>query len=276
MIRCCSLERFFIQRAQQERLGGGLVPDVYTIVFLVVMGFIASFIDSVVGGGGLISIPALMWTGLPPLTVLGTNKAAAVMGAVTSFVSFMRSGRMDVSLIKKLFPLSFIGSAIGVFTVRMIPPNFLRPLVIVMLIAVAVYSVMKKDWGDKSSYRGMTKRNMIFSFLVAFVFGFYDGFFGPGTGSFILFAFLLIGFDFIGAAANARALNFASNLAAFILFTSLGIANYWYAVPMGLAMVAGAIVGTKIAITKGAKYVRPLFIAVTTILIGKQIFDMIR
>ena len=252
------------------------MPDVYTIVFLVVMGFIASFIDSVVGGGGLISIPALMWTGLPPLTVLGTNKAAAVMGAVTSFVSFMRSGRMDVSLIKKLFPLSFVGSAVGVFTVRMIPPDFLRPLVIVMLIAVAVYSVMKKDWGDKSSYRGMTKRNMIFSFLVAFVFGFYDGFFGPGTGSFILFAFLLIGFDFIGAAANARALNFASNLAAFILFTSLGIANYWYAVPMGLAMVAGAIVGTKMAISKGAKYVRPLFIAVTTILIGKQIFDMIR
>ena len=117
------------------------MPDVQTLAFLVVMGFIAAFIDSVVGGGGLVSIPALMWTGLPPLTVLGTNKAASVMGAVTSFVSFLRAGKMDVALIKKLFPLSFIGSMVGVFSVRLIPSDFLRPLVIVMLIAVV--SILK-------------------------------------------------------------------------------------------------------------------------------------
>ena len=251
------------------------MPDVQTLAFLVVMGFIAAFIDSVVGGGGLVSIPALMWTGLPPLTVLGTNKAASVMGAVTSFVSFLRAGKMDVALIKKLFPLSFIGSMVGVFSVRLIPSDFLRPLVIVMLIAVAIYSALKKDWGDVSTYHGMTTKMLIARLAVAFIFGFYDGFFGPGTGALILFGFLMIGFDFLGAAANARALNFASNLAAFITFTTLGITNFWYAVPMGLSMIVGAACGTRMALSKGAKYVRPLFIGVTTVLIGKQLIDLL-
>ena len=110
--------------------------DVQTLGFLVFFGFMASFIDSVVGGGGLISIPALMWTGLPPVTVLGTNKAAAVMGALTSFVTFVKSGKVDMWLIKRLFPISLFGSGIGVLAVRMIPSDILRPLVVVMLVTV--------------------------------------------------------------------------------------------------------------------------------------------
>ena len=102
--------------------------DIQTLGFLVFFGFMASFIDSVVGGGGLISIPALMWTGLPPVTVLGTNKAAAVMGALTSFVAFVKSGKVDMWLIKRLFPLSLIGSGLGVLAVRLVPPDILRPL----------------------------------------------------------------------------------------------------------------------------------------------------
>ena len=117
--------------------------DIQLLIFLMGMGFMASFIDSVVGGGGLISIPALMWTGLPPLQVLGTNKVAAVMGAFTSFVTFIRSGKVDRKLIRLLFPLSLLGSAAGVLAVRQIPPDFLRPLVLVMLIAVAIYSICK-------------------------------------------------------------------------------------------------------------------------------------
>jgi uncharacterized membrane protein YfcA len=250
------------------------MPDLATAVFLAVMGFVASFIDSVVGGGGLISTPALLWTGLPPITTLATNKVAATMGSLTSFVQFVRSGKMDTELIKKLFPISFIGSVLGVFAVRMVPADFLKPLVIVMLIGVALYSIFKKDWGKVSTYHGMTNRMFVLSCVTAFVFGFYDGFFGPGTGSFLLFAFLMIGFDFIGAAANGRALNFASNIAAFITFTALGLANYGYAIPMGIAMIAGAVCGTKMALTKGAAYVRPLFIGVTSILIGKQLWDL--
>lgn len=250
--------------------------DIQTLGFLVFFGFMASFIDSVVGGGGLISIPALMWTGLPPVTVLGTNKAAAVMGALTSFVAFVKSGKVDMWLIKRLFPLSLIGSGLGVLAVRLVPPDILRPLVVIMLVAVLLYSVLKKDWGRENHYAGMSARLLVLSCLVAFLFGFYDGFFGPGTGSFLLFAFLMAGFDFLGAAANARALNFASNIAAAVLFTYFGLVDFSYAIPMGLAMIAGAWCGARMALSKGTGYVRPLFIIMTTVLIGKQLVDLFK
>ena len=242
--------------------------DLQMLLFLIVMGFIAAFIDAVVGGGGLISIPTLMCTGLPPVQVLGTNKIASIMGAITSFATFIRSGKVDMQLIKKLFPISLIGSACGVLAVQMIPSDFLRPLIVVMLILVVIYSIFKKDWGSKSTYKGMTTRMLLSSMLFAFTFGFYDGFFGPGTGSFLLFAFLCIGFDFLGAAANARALNFASNVSAAALFTYFGAVNFSYGIPMGIAMIAGAFCGARMALSKGTGYVRPLFIFVTTILIG--------
>lgn len=250
--------------------------DVNALGFLVFSGFMAAFIDSVVGGGGLISIPALMWTGLPPLTVLGTNKVAAVMGAFTSFVTFVRSGKVDGWLIRRLFPISLLGSAIGVLTVRQIPSEFLRPLVVIMLILVLIYSVRRKNWGTDSTYSGMSMRLLMLSGLVAFAFGFYDGFFGPGTGSFLLFAFLMVGFDFLGAAANARALNFASNIAAAVLFSYFGLVDMAHAIPMGLAMIVGAWCGAHVALSKGAGYVRPLFIIMTTVLIGKQLLELLR
>lgn len=250
--------------------------DLNMLAFLVFFGFMAAFIDAVVGGGGLISIPALMWAGLPPVTVLGTNKCAAVMGAFTSFATFVRSGRVDMWLIKRLFPVALIGSGLGVLTVRLIPSDVLRPLVVVMLIVVLLYSVFKKNWGNENRYEGMSGRMLVLSGLVSFAFGFYDGFFGPGTGSFLLFAFLLVGFDFIGAAANARALNFASNISAALLFAYFGLVDFSYAIPMGLAMIVGAWCGARVALKKGTGYVRPLFIIMTTVLIGKQLIDLFK
>ena len=249
-----------------------LSPDI--LAFLVVFGFCAAFIDAVVGGGGLISIPALLWVGLPPHFALGTNKAASTMGAVTSFVTFVRSGRVNGWLIRRLFPLSLVGSVAGVLAVRQVSPEILRPLVLAMLVLVLIYSVLKKDWGRENHFAGLTKKMLVLSGAVAFGFGFYDGFFGPGTGSFLLFAFLLLGYDFLGAAANARALNFASNIAALVFFAAFGLVNWSYALPMGLAMVAGAWCGAHMALRKGTGYVRPLFIVMTTVLVGKQIVDL--
>ena len=246
------------------------------LVFLVVFGFCAAFIDSVVGGGGLISLPALLFIGLPPHLALGTNKAAAVMGALASFVTFVRSGRVNGWLIRRLFPLSLLGSAIGVLVVRQVSPEILRPLVLVMLVLVLVYSIWKKDWGRENHFTGLTTRMLVLSGVVAFGFGFYDGFFGPGTGSFLLFAFLMLGYDFLGAAANARALNFASNIAGVTVFGMLGLIQWAYALPMGIAMIVGAWCGAHMALRKGTGYVRPLFIVMTTVLIGKQILDLLR
>lgn len=240
------------------------------------MGFVAAFIDSVVGGGGLISVPVLMWAGLPMLNVLGTNKIASTMGAAAGFLTYLRSGTIDKKILRVIFPLAFVGSIGGVLTVQQIPSDFLRPLVVVMLIVIAIYSVAKKNWGaDKNSVH-VPRKNYLLVLVAIFALGFYDGFFGPGTGSFMLFLFLMTGYGFLGAAANARAANFASNLAAAILFAGLGLVDFSYAIPMGLGMIVGAACGAKMAISKGAAYVRPLFIAMTTILVGKQLIELFR
>lgn len=247
---------------------------VQMIVFLLAAGFIAAFVDSVAGGGGLISLPAMLLTGLPLTVALGTNKLASTTGSLTSTISFMISGKVNKRLVAWLFPITFIGAALGAYTVKQIPPQFLKPLVIVLLITVAVYTVFKKEWGETSTYSGLTHKMAVLSALTAFVLGFYDGFFGPGTGSFLLFAFLMIGFDFVVAAGNAKVLNFASNIASLITFIMLDSVNYYYGLIAAVGMIAGALAGSQMAIRKGAACVRPLFIAITLCLIGKQVWDL--
>ncbi|KIL72309.1 sulfite exporter TauE/SafE family protein [Bacillus badius] len=243
------------------------------LAFLIAAGFAAAFIDAVVGGGGLISIPALLFTGLSPAVALGTNKLAATMGALTSTISFLRSGKIHTKLVLKLLPLSVIGSAIGVYIVQLIPSEFLKPLILVLLILVTVYTLLKRDWGMESTFRQLSFKMALFIISAAFVIGFYDGFLGAGTGSFLLFAFLLLGFDFVQAAGNAKALNFGSNLAALLTFIGFGSVNFFYGIPMGLAMVLGALAGSRVAIKSGASYVKVLFIMITVLLIGKSFWD---
>lgn len=244
----------------------------WMLLGLMAAGFLAAVIDSVVGGGGLVSLPALMLAGLPPGMVLGTNKVAAVMSSSASTYSFVRSGKVKFSLVKYLLPFSFVGSIIGAYVVQRVPPEALRPLVTALLVLVAIYTLFRKNWGQSAKVVPMTRRMWAAAGLAALLMGFYDGFFGPGTGSFLLFAFLLLGFDFVGAAGNAKILNFASNAAAVLVFVWLGSVNYFVALPMGLAMVGGALVGTRLAINNGAKYVRPLFICITFLMIGRQIW----
>ncbi|MGE8205567.1 TSUP family transporter [Heyndrickxia sp. NPDC080065] len=248
----------------------------YTLLFLIATGFLASFIDAVVGGGGLISIPALLFVGLPPSTAIATNKLASSMGSLTSTISFIRSGKVNFRLVSKLFPITLIGALFGAYIVKHVSSEILKPLVLTLLITVAIYTILKKEWGKDSKYRGMTKTKAVLFALVIFLIGFYDGFFGAGTGAFLLFSFLMIGFDFVQSAGNAKVLNFASNLAALFMFLYLGIVNFSYGIPMGIAMILGAIIGSNFAIKKGVSYVRVLFILVTLFLIGKNIFDYIK
>lgn len=250
-------------------------PDLYMLLFLVGAGFAAAFIDSVVGGGGLVSMPALLFAGLPPGLALGTNKLAGTMSSLTSSASFLFSGKMNVRLVAYLFPLSLAGAVLGSLTVQQIPATFLKPMVVVMLIAVTLYTLCKKSWGNQSHFAGATTRNRTVLVSGAVALGFYDGFFGPGTGSFLIFMFLLLGFDFVGASANSKALNLASNLGSLATFFALGVVNVSYGLPMGIAMIAGALTGSRLAIKNGSAYVKPLFLCVTTLLIGKQIWDLL-
>ncbi|HWK22748.1 MAG TPA: TSUP family transporter [Ureibacillus sp.] len=248
-----------------------LDPSIIILLFL--FGFLAAFIDSVVGGGGLISLPALLFTGLSPSAAVATNKFAGTMGSLTSTITFYRSGKINFKSIAKIFPFVFIASMVGAWVVHLMNPNVLKPLMLFMLAVVAIYTIFKKDWGSISTFKKLTRKKYIgFIFLVSAI-GFYDGFLGPGTGSFLIFAFLMIGFDFLKAAGNAKFLNFASNIGALVMFLFLDQVNFAYGLIMGIAQIIGAICGSKFAIKRGSGYVRILFIVMTVLLLGKNAYD---
>lgn len=166
--------------------------DPSVLMILMVFGFLASFIDSVVGGGGLIALPALLFTGMSPATAVATNKLVGTMGSFTSTLMFYRSGKLDLKSLYKLFPLVFIASMLGAWTVHLMDPEVLKPLMLIMLAAVAIYTVFKKDWGSISTYKKLSVHHFLMFTMLIFAIGFYDGFLGPGTGSFLMFAFLMI------------------------------------------------------------------------------------
>lgn len=248
-----------------------LDPQLIAILFF--FGFLAAFIDSVVGGGGLISLPALLFTGLSPSAAVATNKLAGTMGSLTSTITFYRSGKIDLKSVMKFFPLTFIGSMIGAWVVHLMNPELLKPLMLIMLAAVAIYTIFKKDWGSISAVKTLSKVKYGLFLVVITAIGFYDGFLGPGTGSFLIFTFLIVGYDFLKAAGNAKLLNFGSNIGALIMFVFLGQINFAYGLIMGVAQILGAICGSKYAIKRGSGYVRGLFITVTVLLLAKNAYD---
>ncbi|MCR2803357.1 sulfite exporter TauE/SafE family protein [Paenibacillus soyae] len=244
------------------------------ILIIIAGGFLAAFVDSVVGGGGLISVPALLAAGLPPHLALGTNKLAGTMSSLTSTIAFFRSGNIDLKMSGKLVPLAAIGAVSGTLLLQLVPSDWLRPLVVAMLLLVTVYTLFRKDWGKVNTLKAMSGRGWIAMAAAALLLGGYDGFFGPGTGSFLIFAFLLLGLDFVKAAGNAKLLNFTSNLFALGSFFFLGSISYGVGLLMGAAMVLGSLVGSRVAIKQGARYVRPLFIGVSALLIARQVWTI--
>ncbi|EON71897.1 TSUP family transporter [Lysinibacillus sphaericus] len=247
--------------------------DLQLLLILILIGFLAAFIDSVVGGGGLIALPALLFLGLNPTTAIATSKLASSIGLVTSTISFYRSGKIDFHSVTKFFPLAFFGSLLGAWTVTLISPDILKPLMLFMLAAIAIYTIFKKDWGSISVIKNLSPIQLAGFIILLFTIGFYDGFLGPGTGSFFIFAFIMIGTDFLKAAGNAKLLNLGSNIAALFLFMYLGHIHYFYGLVMGAAQIFGSIVGSQVAIRKGSGFVRQLFIIVSITLLIKNSYD---
>ncbi|WP_188067237.1 sulfite exporter TauE/SafE family protein [Brevibacillus brevis] len=250
--------------------------DLSTIVLLAVFGFVAAFIDSTVGGGGLISLPALLGLGMPPYLALGTNKLAGTISSATSSYTFIKNGKFDKKLMLILFPVSLIGAFFGAKTVLFVPQEFLKVLVVIMMALIFVYTLFNKRFGQDSNYKGLTKFTLGIGIPFTFLIGFYDGFFGPGTGSFFVFLMvLLFGYDFVIAAGNGRILNLASNISALFVFTMEGKVVFMTGLIMGIAMLLGANLGAKMAIKTGVRYVRPLFLVVSITLIVKMVYELI-
>ena len=157
----------------------------------------------------------------------------------------------------------------------LLPEKLMKNIIVVLLVAVAIYTYRRKDWGDNSTIMELGLQALLGAIAMAFTIGFYDGFFGPGTGSFLIFGFLYLGYDFVTAAGNAKALNFASGIGALAAFAMSGTIVWSYGIIMAVAMIVGAICGSRLAIQKGASYVRPLYLLVTTLLIGKQVYEIL-
>ncbi|MGH4121171.1 TSUP family transporter [Clostridium sp.] len=247
-----------------------------TIIFLCIAGFLAAFVDSIAGGGGLISVPAFMLTGLPIRMVLGTNKFSATAGSFTSSLKFIRSGKANFKLLKFLIPFTFIGAMLGVRSVLYVDPKFLRPLVLILIMFIGIYTLFSKSLGLEDKFQGLSKKNVGYGIILALCLGFYDGFFGPGTGSFLVFGFInIFGFNFLISSANARVLNFTSNVTALVLFAINAKINYTYGIPVAICMIIGARMGTTVALNKGSKLIKPIFVTMSLAIAVKMLLDMI-
>ncbi|MGY0395385.1 TSUP family transporter [Fusobacterium sp.] len=248
--------------------------DISSFLFLGVACFFASFIDAIAGGGGLITVPAYLASGLPAHTALGTNKVSSSIGTIASTWKFAASGKINWKMVRTMVPFSLIGAFIGVKTVVLIDSKYLYPIAIILLLLVLVYSLMNKDLGEENNFLGLNSKNIRNGRIMAVIMGFYDGFFGPGTGSFLIFALIRIfKLDFTNASGNAKILNLTSNLASMFLFIYLGKVNFFYSIPIGIIMIFGAILGAKMAVTKGTKFIKPMFLIVTSIVLVKMILE---
>jgi uncharacterized membrane protein YfcA len=230
-------------------------------------------IDSMAGGGGLITLPALIAAGLPPHVALATNKVQSAIGTSFSTFRYLRSGYVILPLGITGFAFSFVGSYAGAWTVLHVPGSSLEALIPVLIVIVAAITFLRKDFGVTDQRDRVERRHFVMAGAFAFVLGFYDGFFGPGTGSFLAFGFVLFfHFGFLRATAHAKLLNLASNYAAILAFVLGGEIAWIVALPMGIANVTGAWTGAGLAIKGGARVIKPVFGLVLLALLVKITF----
>ncbi len=247
--------------------------------YLCFFAFLAGFVDSVVGGGGLIQLPALFifLPALPAGVLLGTNKLSSICGTAVATVQYARLVTISWRATLPATVAAFIFSFLGARMATVLHTSTMRPLVLFLLIGVLIYTFLHKDFGSLHAPRLDVPKQYLFSILTGTVIGFYDGFFGPGTGSFLIFVFIgIFGFSFLAASASAKAINFTTNLAAVIYFIATGNVLYQIALPMAACNIAGSVVGTHLAVLKGNRFVRVFFLVVVAGMIAKLAFDTFR
>jgi hypothetical protein len=247
----------------------------FAVVFIA--SFVAGLVDAIVGGGGLILVPALFaaYPGAAPATLLGTNKSASVWGTSMAAAQYARRVRIDRAVILPAAASALVGAFLGAWAVTLVDSGFLRKALPFVLLGVLVYTLARKDLGAVHAPQhvpggGATAVGCAIGGLL----GWYDGFFGPGTGSFLIFLFVkFLGYDFLNASAAAKLLNVATNLAALALFAAKGHVWWHFGLAMAVANVAGSLLGSRLALRHGAAFVRSAFVVVVGALILKTGHD---
>ncbi|MBF4162882.1 sulfite exporter TauE/SafE family protein [Nocardioides acrostichi] len=241
------------------------MTDPTTLALLALAALSAGFVDAVVGGGGLIQLPALL-LGLPnaaPVQILATNKLGSICGTSVSSLTYYRRVRPDPRTFVPLMLLAFTGSAAGAAVASHLPRSAFEPIVLVALIVVGAYVVAKPDLGSVTALRFAGRRHTLAAVGTGLVVGFYDGALGPGTGSFFVFTLVgLLGYGFLEASAKARMANWATNLAALAVFVPQGAVLWKIGLLMGAANLVGGYLGARTAVARGSAFVRVFFIVV--------------
>ena len=253
-------------------------PSVWTYLLLALAGLFAGFVDAVVGGGGLVQLPALViaFPGAAPVQILATNKLAGSCGTTVSSVTYYRRVRPDPATFIPLMVLAFLGSAAGAVVASHIPKAAFNPIILVALIVVGAYVLLKPDIGEVTELRFAGHRHTAVAMATGFVIGFYDGALGPGTGSFFVFTLVgLLGYNFLEASAKARIANWATNIAALLVFAAQGAVMWRIGLVVGLCNLVGSYVGARTAVSKGNRFVRMFFVVVLSAFIVKIGSDVV-
>jgi uncharacterized membrane protein YfcA len=250
--------------------------SIEVLIFLALASGFAGFVDAMAGGGGLIQLPALL-IGLPnkelPL-ILGTNKVPSIFGTAAAARNYFKNIKPDIPLTVSMMGPAFIGSITGAAFAATVPKDFFKPFIVFLLITVAIYTWRKPALGMNENLKFTHKKRLLFVALIGLLIGFYDGIFGPGTGTFLVF-FLVsgIGYAFLKASATAKLVNIATNAGAILSFQLTGHIWWQLGLLLAFANVLGAVIGSRLAIKGGSPLVRKVFLAVTFLLITRVAWD---
>ncbi|MGI6878387.1 TSUP family transporter [Microbacterium sp. gxy059] len=251
--------------------------DLLPFALLLLAGFAAGWVDAVVGGGGLIQLPALLLVpGIAPLQALASNKVASIMGTSVAALTFARRVRPDPRTALPLAGLALVGAIFGAMLATFIPERAFTPIILVVLLGVGAFTVLKPKMGVHTRQRWHGARHAVAAGLIGLVVGTYDGALGPGTGSFFVILLVsVLGYAFMPASALGKIANFCTNLGALLFFVPAGHVLWGLGLAVGAANLVGGYVGARMAVSKGSRFVRVVFIAVVAALSIKLAGDMI-
>jgi uncharacterized membrane protein YfcA len=259
----------------------GVAPGV--LALLVVAAGLAGWVDAVSGGGGLVQLPALLvgLPGAPPATVLGTNKLSSIIGTSAAAITYRRAAVTDLGTALPMAIAAFIGSACGAVIATHLPGSFFRPLALVLLLVVGAWTLVRPALGEDQDLRwhgtDAHARHRVAAVTMGASIGLYDGVFGPGTGTFLVFGLVaLLGYSFLNASAIAKVVNVSTNLAALLVFAASGHILWALGLTMGAANLAGGVIGARTAVRKGSGFVRVVFLVVVAALLVKLAYDLLR
>lgn len=252
--------------------------DTFTLILLCVAAFSAGFVDAIVGGGGLIQTPAalVLLPDLPVSTVIGSIKIPSFSGTFFAARQYLKKVQLNWKLTFVMCMTAFVAAFAGSELLTLVSNKYMKPVIFIVLILVAIYTYTKKDFGQQVHKKHSDKKVIRLSILISLVIGFYDGFIGPGAGSFLVLAFIaILGFDFLQASANAKIVNLSTNLGSIVLFLLKGSILWTVAIPMAISNAVGGMIGASLAIKKGNQFIRIFFLIIviaTLLRFGYDVF----